>query len=97
MLIGIKRQRSDAEEINRGSVHEFWENGDATRVFTKAEGYPRAFRVDVSGTLVVKDWQDPDGTRPAVQETYNVLQGEILTFSFSEIDDTSTASVHIWW
>lgn len=92
MLIGSKIQQTDEAEINRGSVHEEWVGGDASRTFTKAEGYPRAIRVDVTGTLVLTDWQ-----AVPVEVTWNVLKGEILPFSPSIIDTTSTATVVIIW
>lgn len=97
MVLGSKTQSTDINNLERGSVHELWEGGDSTRVFTAAEGYPRALRVDVAGTLIVKDQADPAGVRAVVQVTYNVVAGEILPFAFSEIDTTSGASVQIWW
>jgi len=90
MQYGNKNQDTNIENLERGSVHELWEGGDATRTFTKAEGWPRALRVDVAGTLIVTD-------QTAVQVTYNVIQGEIIPFAFSAIDTTSGASVQIWW
>lgn len=90
--LGEKLQPTNINNLERGSVHELWEGGDATRTFTAAEGYPRALRVDVAGTLIMKDLQTV-----AVQVTYNVLKGEILPFAVSEIDTTSGASVQIWW
>jgi hypothetical protein len=92
MEYGSKVQPTDINNLERASVHELWEGGDSTRTFTKAEGWPRALRVDVAGTLIVKDQQSSP-----VQVTYNVIQGEIIPFAFSEIDTTSGASVQIWW
>lgn len=91
-LLGQKNQDTNISNLERGSVHELWEGGDTTRTFTKTEGYPRALRVDVGGTLIMKDLQDTP-----VQVTYNVIQGEVLPLAISEIDTTSTASVQIWW
>jgi hypothetical protein len=92
MQYGQKNQNTDINNLERGSVHELWENGDSARVFTKAEGWPRALRVDVAGTLIVKDQQDTP-----VEVTYNVIQGEILPIAISNISASSTASVQIWW
>ena len=91
-ILGSKTQPTNLNNLERGSVHELWEGGDATRTFTAAEGYPRALRVDVAGTLIMKDVQ-----ASPVQVTYNVVVGEILPFAVSEIDTTSGASVQIWW
>jgi len=92
MVLGKKTQSTDINNLERGSVHELWQGGDATRVFTAAEGFPRAIRVDVAGTIIMKDQQSSP-----VQVTYNFLQGEIIPFAVSEIDTTSTANVQIWW
>ena len=92
MQPGKKNQITDINSLERGSVHELWEGGDSTRTILASEGYPRALRVDVAGTLLLKDAQ-----ASPVQVTYNVIQGEILPFAISEIATTSTASVQIWW
>ena len=92
MQYGQKSQNTDINNLERGSVHFLWEAGDGTLTFTKDPGWPRAFRVDVAGTLILKD-QTPS----PVTVTYNVIQGEILPFAASEIVSTSTASVQIWW
>lgn len=90
MLIGNKIQNTDIQEINRASMHELWQGGDATRTFTGAEGWPRALRVDVAGTLIMTDQDD-------TSVTYNVLKGEILPFAPKTINTSSTADVVIWW
>ena len=92
MQPGKKNQITDINSLERGSVHELWEGGDSTRTILASEGYNRALRVDVAGTLILKDTQ----VSP-VQVTYNVIQGEILPFAVSEIATGSTASVQIWW
>jgi len=92
MQYGSKIQNTDINNLERASVHELWENGDSARVFTKAEGWPRALRVDVAGTLVIKDQQSSP-----VEVTYNVIQGEILPIAISNIAASSTASVVIFW
>lgn len=92
MDVGSKTQTRDISELQRGTVHVLWEGGDSTLSFTAAVGYPRALRVDVAGTLLLKDIQ-----ASPVQVTYNVIQGEIIPFSVSEIATTSTASVQVWW
>tara|TARA_R110002126_G_scaffold159771_1_gene307306 strand:+ start:79 stop:357 length:279 start_codon:yes stop_codon:yes gene_type:complete len=92
MEYGSKTQATNISNLERGSVHEHWENGDAARVFTKAEGWPRAIRVDVAGTLIIKDL-----SASPVEVTYNVLQAEIIPFAISNIAAASTASVQIWW
>jgi len=93
MVLGKKNQLEGISSIERASVHELWEGGDSTRTFLTTEGLPRALRVDVAGTLILKDAQDPT----PVAVTYNVIQGEILPFAVSEIATGSTASVQIWW
>ena len=92
MVLGDKTQSTDINNLERGSVHLLWENGDGDLAFTADPGYPRALRVDVAGTLILSDQ-----TASPVVVTYNVIQGEILPFAVSKIGSASTASVQIWW
>ena len=93
MVLGSKTQSTNLENLERGSVHLLWENGDGDLTFLAEDGFPRALRVDVAGTLILSD-QTP--TTPVVV-TYNCIQGEILPFAVSKIGSASTASVQIWW
>lgn len=69
-------------------AHELVAAG-ASRVFT-ATTYPRAVRANAAGNLVMKD---QDG----VSITYFVAAGEVLVFSPSEIQSTSTIAAQVWW
>jgi len=91
MNIGVKIQDTDLAEINRGTVHERLNGGNA-RTFTKAEGLPKFIRCDADGTLVTTDWQ----SSPA-SVTYNLVKGEILNFIPQTISNTSTANIIIVW
>ncbi len=93
MVLGSKTQSTDVNNLERGSVHLLWENGDGDLTFTADPGFPRALRVDVAGTLVLSD---QTATTPVVV-TYNVIVGEIIPFAVSKIGTASTASVQIWW
>ena len=93
MVLGSKTQSTNLENLERGSVHLLWENGDGDLAFTADPGFPRALRVDVAGTLILSD--QTSGTPVVV--LYNVIQGEIIPFAVSKIGSASTASVQIWW
>lgn len=94
MVLGSKTQSTDINNLERGSVHELWIGGTtADRIFTAAEGYPRAIRVDVAGILKMSDH-----TGTPLELDYNVIQGEILPFAPTKFETTgSTATVQIWW
>ncbi len=61
------------------------------RTFSEDE-MPRAIRADADGIIVIKDQSNP-----AVEVTYNVLQGEILPVMASEITASTTIAVQILW
>ena len=88
--IGNKNKTQDINGLQSAGLHELWEGGDATRTFTASEGWPRAIRVDASGTLSMTDQDD-------TSVTYNVLKGERLDFRPKTINTSSTANVQIWW
>ncbi len=94
MKVGSKTQSTNLENLERGSIHEEWIGGtDDDRVFTAAEGYPRAIRIDGNGVLIFKDH-----SASPVTLTYNVLQAELLPFIPSTLVKVgSTVTVQIWW
>ena len=88
--IDSKLKTRDINGLQSAGLHELWQGGDATKTFTAATGWPRAIRVDASGTLIMTDQDD-------TSVTYNVLKGERLDFRPKTINTSSTADVQIWW
>jgi hypothetical protein len=72
------------------TIHEAVTAGTG-KTFTVADA-PRAIYVATDGNLVIKDW-----TGTAVTVTYAVKAGDVLPFTPSEIVDTTTANIVLWW